>query len=216
MSLFDIVPDRGEGRGGELVGVAIGIVTNNQDPDGLGRVKIKFPWRGDSDESHWARVATLMAGAQMGTYFLPEVDDEVLVAFEQGNVDHPFVLGSLWNGQEKPPEQNSDGKNNLRKLKSRSGHEITLNDEDGKEQLVIKSKGGHVITLDDTAGGEKIEVLDKNGDGIKLDSAQKNLAINCSMQLKIKANEIEIESDSSMTIKAGATLTLKGATVQIN
>lgn len=202
---------------GRVYGVAAGIVTNNHDPDGLGRVKIKFPWLSDDNETDWVRIATLMAGGGRGSFFLPEVGDEVLVAFEHGDINHPYVIGALWNGKDKPPETNSDGKNNIRKIKSRSGHEIILNDEQSKEQVVIKTKGGHTITLDDTAGKEKIEIKDKTGsNSVAIDSVQNNMDIKCSMQLKIKANIIEIAADSMMTLKAGATLTLQGALVKIN
>ena len=83
-------------------GVVVGVVTNNQDPDGMHRVKVHFPWLSDDVESNWARVAAPMAGGNRGVYFLPEVDDEVLVAFEHGKVDHPYVIGSLWNQQDRP------------------------------------------------------------------------------------------------------------------
>ena len=217
MSLYETLGNPGKGNGGQLYGVAIGIVTNNKDPDEMGRVKLRFPWRDSNDESYWARIATLMAGSEMGTFFLPEVGDEVLVAFDQGDIEHPFVIGSLWNGKEKPPEKNTDGKNNVRKIKSRSGHEIILNDEQSKEQVVVKTKAGHAITLNDSAGGEKIEIKDKAGSNfIVIDSVKNNIDMQCSMQLKIKANMIEIEADSMITIKAGATLTLQGALVKIN
>lgn len=216
MSIYDVFKNAGEGEGGHIYGVAIGIVTNNKDPDGMGRVKLRFPWRSSNDESHWARVTSLMAGNEMGAFFLPEVGDEVLVAFEHGDVEYPIVLGSLWNGEDKPPEKNSDGKNNIRKIKSRSGHELILNDEDSKGQVIIKTKAGHTITLDDTSGSENIEIKDKSGNSIKMDSVQNNIEIKCTMQLNIKANVIEIEADSMMTIKAGATLTLQGALVKIN
>ena len=117
-----------------VYGMVVGVVTNNKDPDALGRVKVKFPWLSDTDESHWARVVTPMAGGGRGFYFLPEVDDEVLVGFEHGDVGLPYVLGSLWNGKDKPPEKNDDGKNNLRVIKSRSGHLIRLDDTDAKER----------------------------------------------------------------------------------
>ena len=122
--------DKKEGR---LYGVVFGIVTNNKDPEGLGRVKVKLPWMADELESNWARVVTPMAGAQRGIYFLPEVDDEVLVAFEHGSAEHPYVLGALWNGKDKPPESNSDGKNNTRTIRSRSGHVIRLTDTAGEK-----------------------------------------------------------------------------------
>lgn len=141
MNLSDILLDTNHrGAASErFYGVVVGVVTNNQDSEGLGRVKVKFPWLSDEDESQWARIAVLMAGKERGTFFLPEVDDEVLVAFEHGDVRFPFVIGALWNGVDKPPADNGDGKNNLRIIKSRSGHTIKLNDEDGKETIEIKS-----------------------------------------------------------------------------
>lgn len=202
-----------------IAGVVIGIVTNNQDPDGMGRVKVSFPWRDDSDESHWARVATLMAGKERGAYFLPEVGDEVLVAFDHGDISHPYVVGALWNGVDKPPESNNDGKNNIRKIKSRSGHEVILCDdgESGREKIEIHSAAGHKILLDDARGGEKIEIVDKSGaNSIKIDSVQNSVSIESSMNLKIKGQMVEIEAGGTMKIKAGATLTLQGALVQIN
>jgi uncharacterized protein involved in type VI secretion and phage assembly len=217
MSLLSGLEDLCGKKGERMTGVAVGIVTNNQDPEGLGRVKVKFPWRDSTDESPWARVATLMAGNRMGSFCLPEVNDEVLVAFEHGDIAFPVVLGSLWNGKDKPPETNSDGHNNIRKFRSRSGHEIVFNDEESKENIVIQSKAGHTVKLDDTAGQEKIEIQDKTGSNkVVIDSVQNTMEITCGMQLKIKANMVEISADSTMTIKAGATLTIQGTLVQIN
>jgi uncharacterized protein involved in type VI secretion and phage assembly len=113
-------------RADRFYGVVVGIVTNNKDPDNLHRVKVRFPWLSNDVESHWARVAAPMAGKNRGAYFLPEVDDEVLVAFEHGQVDHPYVVGSLWNGKDNAPESNADGENNHRTLRSRSGLTISL------------------------------------------------------------------------------------------
>lgn len=221
-------------------GVVIGIVTSNQDPEERGRIKVKFPWRDDEGETYWARLASLMAGSERGAVFYPEPDDEVLIAFEHGDINHPYIIGALWNGQDKPPETNSDGKNNIRKIRSRSGHELVFNDdsEQKKEKVEIHTNGGHVITLDDAqgsekveinsksghkillndaAGSEKIEIVDKSGSNkIGIDSLQNSISIECSMQLKIKANMIEIESSSMMKIKAGAILTLEGSLVKIN
>lgn len=207
-------------RGSEKIfGVVIGIVTNNQDPEGLGRVKVKFPWRESQDESDWARLTTLMAGNERGSFFLPEVDDEVLVAFGQGNLEQPYVIGTLWNGKDKPPETNSDGNNNIRKLKSRSGHEIIFNDDSQqkKEKLELRTKAGHSLVLDDSSGQEKIEIKDKTGsNSIILDSAQNSITIECAGQLKIKAQMIELEAGASMTLKSNGSLTIKGTIVQIN
>ena len=220
LALFDLVEsDREEMRGRRIEGIVLGIVTNNQDPENVGRVKVKFPWLEDGDESYWARVATLMAGNDRGTFFLPEVEDEVLVAFDHGDINHPYVIGTLWNGVDTPPETNENGKNNIRKLKSRSGHEIIFddNDEEKKEKIEIRTNAGHTIVLDDSAGGEKIEIKDKTGNNsIVIDSVQNAIAISSQMKLSIKAQMIEIEAEGMMTIKSGANLTIQGAIVQIN
>ena len=223
---------KAESRAGKVYGVVVGVVTNNQDPEKMGRVKVKFPWLNDTDESNWARVATMMAGQDRGTWFLPEVDDEVLVAFEHGDVQFPYVIGSLWNGKDTPPRDNADGKNNERVIKSRAGHELIFGDEDGKEKVEIKTKAGHQLLLDDTSGSEKITVVDKSGSNkIEMDSAAGNVSLTAQTKLSLKAMQIEITADSSLTMKgaqveisadadlkvqSNAMLTLKGALVKIN
>ena len=196
MSPLDLLSSEEGTQTKKIFGVVVGLVTGNHDPEKLGRVRVSFPWREKAEQSYWARIATLMSGNDMGTFFLPEVGDEVLVAFDRGDINHPYVIGCLWNGVDKPPEKNADGQNNIRKIKSRSGHEIIL---------------------DDTAGAEKIEIKDKTGsNSIVIDSLQNSIAIESKMQLKIKSQMIEIEAGSTMTLKAGATLTIQGAMVKIN
>ncbi len=218
MSILDALTDDSRSQN-KTYGVAAGLVTNNQDPQGLGRVKVKFPWLSDDNESDWVRIATFMAGNQRGGYFLPEVGDEALVAFEHGDINRPYVIGFLWNGVDKPPEANSDGKNSIRKITSRSGHEIIFNDDadQKQEKLEIHTRAGHTIVLDDSAGAEKIEIKDKSGsNSILFDSVQNSISVESAMQLKIKSQMIEIEAGTTMTIKAGATLTLQGALIKIN
>jgi uncharacterized protein involved in type VI secretion and phage assembly len=190
----------GHERAGRVYGVVIGVVTNNQDPDGLGRVKLKFPWLSDDDESRWARLVTPMAGPGRGLYFLPEVDDEVLVMFEHGLVEHPFVLGALWNGRDKPPADNGDGANNLRLIKSRSGHTITLDDEDGKGKIaVVDRTGNNAVVIDSadntvtvTSGGDLI--LKAQG-AITLESSGGDVTIKC--------RSLAVEAQQSFGLKAG-------------
>lgn len=221
-------------------GVAAGIVTNNKDEENLGRVKLKFPWVSDEYESGWVRVVTFMSGAEQGSFFLPEVGDEVLVAFEQGDIHAPYVIGSLWNRTAAPPETNSDGKNNLRKIKSRSGHElifddsaeektekleihtnaghtILLDDAASAEKIEIVSKAGHKITMNDAPGQEKIEIVDKSGSNkIVIDSVQNAVSMESGMMLNIKANMVEIEGTTSLTLKSSAMVTIQGMPVKIN
>jgi uncharacterized protein involved in type VI secretion and phage assembly len=202
---------------GQIPGVAAGIVTNNKDPKGLARVKVKFPWLSDQNETDWIRIATLMTGSGRGSFFLPEVGDEVLVAFEHGDINRPYVIGAIWNGVDKPPETNSDGQNDLRKIHSRSGHELIFNDNATSGQIEIHTKGGHKIVLDDSLGGEKIEIVDQTGsNSVIIDAVQKSITVNATLQVTIKAATINIEADSMMTLKAGGVLTIKGSLVMIN
>jgi uncharacterized protein involved in type VI secretion and phage assembly len=221
LSLADIFNGKGEDdpRGEQVSGVVIGIVTDNKDPEKMGRVKVYFPWRNDKGESYWARVSTLMAGKDRGSFFLPEVDDEVLVAFDRGDIDHPFIIGSLWNAVDIPPETNDDGKNNIRKIKSRSGHEIIFDDNAGqkKEKLEIHTNAGHKVILDDSAGKEKIEITDKTGNNkMVIDSVKNSIDIESAAQLNIKAKMITIEATGTLTVKSSAVLTIKGSLVKIN
>src|SRR5215213_4142042 len=93
---------------GYLTGAMVGVVTDNQDPDGLARVRVRLPWYGEGATSYWARLAVPMAGDDRGTYFRPEVDDEVLVSADAGDASHLYVLGALWNGKDGPPTTNAD------------------------------------------------------------------------------------------------------------
>ena len=179
-----------------LYGVMIGIVTDNKDPEDLGRVKVKFPWLTDQEASNWARVAASMAGKQRGLYFLPEVDDEVLVAFEHGDVRFPYILGGLWNGKDAPPVKNGDGKNNLR---------------------VIKSRSGHTITLDDTDGSEKISIADKTGKNeIVIDSKENSLTLRVEGDFAVEAKgNIILKCTGKLTLEAGQDASLAGAELKM-
>lgn len=219
MGLNELLSREDSQQNRNIYGVAIGIVTNNSDPEKRGRVKVNLPWRGENDESYWARIASPMAGNERGIVFYPEVGDEVLVAFDRGDITFPYVIGALWNGQDKPPETNADGKNNIRKIRSRSGHELIFNDDDKnkQEKIEIHTKGGHRIILDDSSGKEKIEIVDKSGNNkIIIDSVQKSIAMESEMKLIIKANIVEIEGSTSLTLKSNAALTIQGMPIKIN
>lgn len=217
MSLLELLQGEDKSENGRVEGVALGLVTNNQDPEGLGRVRVKYPWREDSQESYWARPAVLAAGNDRGTFWLPDVGDEVLLAFDKGDIQHPYVLGALWNGKDKPPATNTDGENNTKRFRSRSGHQITMFDKTGEEMVEIKTKGGHQILLDDKSGSARIEIKDSSGSNkIVIEAAQNSLTIESGVSLKIKSQSIDIEAGASMNIKAAGTLTIQGALVRIN
>lgn len=187
-------------RDAYISGVVVGIVTNNRDPDGMGRIKVRLPALSDTDESNWARIAAPMAGKDRGVYLLPEIDDEVLVAFEHGNPSSPFILGALWNGQDPPPSQNEDGKNDVRVIKSRSGHVIRLTDKENEEKIEITDSKGNSLTFD-TAN--KL---------IKIDSSQDITLSAANGTIKLDAKAIEIASSGAVTIEAHSSLDMTAAT----
>ncbi|TWF45691.1 uncharacterized protein involved in type VI secretion and phage assembly [Chitinophaga polysaccharea] len=121
------------------------IVTDNRDPKGLGRIRVRFRWQ-EQGSSPWLRTLTPYGGKDKGFYFIPEVYEEVWVDFEDGNPEAPFVVGAAWNG--KAAAGFGDVQNNIKAIKTRSGHEIRLNDSDGQESITISDKGGNIIHMD--------------------------------------------------------------------
>jgi uncharacterized protein involved in type VI secretion and phage assembly len=146
-------------------GVVIGLVTNVNDPHKNGHIKVHFPWLDDQHESDWVRIATTMSGNGRGTFFMPEVNDEVLIAFEHGDVQFPYVIGFLWNGKDAAPETDV----NKRTIKSKTGHTVMLDDSNGGAKIVVKSSGGHQVVLDDTSAGQTITVQTSGGQAVILD-----------------------------------------------
>ena len=176
-------------------GVVPAIVTNVDDEEALGRIKVKFPWLDDKLESTWARVVGPGAGkgsSGQGIMFLPEVNDEVLVAFEHGNFNYPYVIGGLWNTKDKPPENPvANGK---------------------IEKRIIQSRAGHIISMDDTSGSEKIEIIDcKQGTSILFDAAENNLKIDTKGKVDIASKgDLTLDSKGNITIKATGDITIDG------
>lgn len=176
-----------------LYGVFPAQVTDIKDSKGQGRIKVKLPWAPDADGGFevWARLAVPMAGNNRGTWLIPDVGDEVLVAFEAGDPRHPFVIGSLWNGSDSPPESMDGAGNNYKKvIRSRNGVKITLDDTDGQEKVVIETPGGQKVTLKDGAGS--IELVDSNGNSVKLEAA--GITLQASAKVKISAGTIEMSA----------------------
>lgn len=191
-----------------IYGVVVGIVTENNDTEKLGRVKVKFPWLSDDDQSDWARVAMLGAGPNAGAVFIPEVQDEVLVAFEHGDIARPFVIGGLWNSKDKPPS--GDGLFNQGKVKrngfvSRKGHKYTFYEDDSKSGIELITSDG------------KIDVF--------LNEKDSEIHIECQGKVLIKSQgDMNIESAGSLTLKgdggvkvnSGGDVEVKGNQVKLN
>jgi uncharacterized protein involved in type VI secretion and phage assembly len=203
-------PESTHESGGYLKGVAIAVVTQNRDPDGLGRVKLKFSWESQERESDWARCAVPMAGKDRGTYFLPEVGDEVLVAFEREDMRFPYVLGALWNGQDAPPDNNSDGKNDRRVIKSRKGHTLTFDDGD-QVSVELRLQDGKHLKIDD----QSLVLEDGKGNKVSIQSSGA-ISIEATQSLTLKAPSITLDASATAELKAGATMTVRGGMVQIN
>jgi uncharacterized protein involved in type VI secretion and phage assembly len=191
-----------QGWGGLWHGVYPALVTDIKDPDKQGRVKVKLPWSPDAAGAScelWARLATMMGGNSRGTWFIPDVDDEVLVAFEGGHVFRAYVVGALWNGQDAPPETMDGAGNNYKKVVcSRNGVKLTLDDQDGQEQMILETPGGQKITLKDGPGAVTIE--DSNGNSVKLESA--GITIIASAKVTVQASQVSV-SASMVSVDAG-------------
>ncbi len=230
----------------QVPGVVTGVVTNLKDPDDLGRVKIKYPWMGkDSQgvevESDWVRLSTPMAGAQRGLMILPEVNDEVLVAFDHGNLDFPYVVGGLWGSTDKPPLTNAvagkDGKVVQRVLKTRAGHIITIDDSDDKplisvvdkttkNSVVIDSKANTItvksdstITLEAANGdvvikGKNVSIESMQNTTVK---AKQNVTVEATSQLGMKGTAgAKLESPAQVEVSSSGQATFKGSITKIN
>ena len=183
-------------------GVYPAIVSDIKDPDGGGRVRVKLPWAPDSGGASyeaWARLATLMAGPNRGTWFVPDPNDEVLIAFEGGDPRRPYVVGALWNGSDSPPESMDGAGNNFKKVvRSRNGVKITLDDTDGQEKLILETPGGQRVTMKDGPGA--VEIVDSNGNSVKLESS--GITITASARVTVNASQVTV-SAGMVTVDAG-------------
>jgi uncharacterized protein involved in type VI secretion and phage assembly len=154
----------------KINGVVVGTVKSLDDPQKLGRIKVYFPWLSDANKSHWARVATLMAGPGRGSWFMPEKEDEVLVAFEHGDTGFPYIVGFLWNGEDKPPSKQV-------------------------RERMIRSKNGHMIRfLDSTPNeGNLGGIVIEDGHGNRIVMANGKIKIKSTVVLEIEAPTISLQ-----------------------
>lgn len=197
-------------------GLVIGIVTDNQDPQRQGRVKVKYPALTPDHASDWARVVSVGAGNQRGISFVPEVNDEVLVGFEMGDIHHPYVLGGLWNGQDLPPYSSSGiirgGKVTMRIVMSREGHYIAFLESDDTKGIVIKDTSENTIALN--AMDKKLEIRCSGNAAITSDG---DISIEAGKNLTLKAQgQIEIQGTTGVKAESNATVDIKGTLINLN
>ena len=208
-----------EEEAGRCYEPVVALVTDNKDPQKLGRVKVKYPVLSDVDTSWWAPIIMLGAGKNRGWFFIPEKDDEVLVLFEHGDLNRPIVVGALWNGKDKPADKNPGG-NPRRVIRSRQNSKITF--DDAQMKLIIEdgtSKGK--ITFDSNANKIIIEALDGDvcfqspaGD---MTIVAKSIELKASTNLEIHAGDkMQFGTGASAKVDGGSGVTMSGAKVNIN
>ena len=223
--------------GGNIV---IGIVTNNK-PDGgdhlVGEIKVKYPWLGNNIESGWIRVASQMAGSNRGMFSLPEINDEVLIAFEHGDVNRPYMIGQLWNGVDKVPSPEKDtmvedGKVEKRGIYTREGHKIVFNDHgakkgditittvnnhvltmnDNDEKIEVTTKGNHKFTMHDK--DKKVKVVTTNGHTMEMDDGGNTVTVKDkngnSITIASNGNKIDLKCMGNLTIDATGKVSISG------
>ena len=201
-------------------GVSIATVTSLNDPDNLGRIKCKLVNMPDeaAGDLGWAFTASPLAGEQRGVFFLPNVGDMVLVAFEDGDVSRPFVIGSIWGGSQTPPVKISDGKNESYIIKTPRKNTITLSDTENKESITVETPKGQSIAFNDEKS--TITLNDKDGNNsIIIDTANGNISIKCQNKLTLSAgNQASITLDGTsgnINISGGQKISLGGVQIDI-
>lgn len=212
----------------------VGIVTDNKDPKKWGRVRVKFPTLTEEHASYWARVVGTGAGVNRGFDCLPEINDEVLVAFEHGDIHRPYVIGGVWNGQDAPPERVDDsvvgGKVRLRTVKTRTGHKLQFVEEDkgaSKKGVYIDTVYGHQVKLNDT--DKFAEIKTRDGHYVRLDDQSKKIEIKTSLgglatiTMNSPTGEINIKAGTRLTLDAGqiditatGLVNVRGAIIKLN
>ena len=218
MALYDIIADDIKKKP-TLSSITVGIVTNIEDPENLGRVKVRLINRTSSDyETDYIRVMSPMVGAEWGMFFLPEVGDEVIVAFCDGDISRPYVIGSLYNNDKKQPTQIDGDKNDVRMIKTRSGHSIIFNDKDGEESIKLVTSSEINLTLDDK--DTIIKLSDKDGKTLlKLDGKNGAISLNSDSSIEIKTGNSKVtlsgSGNGSISVESSGNLTLKGQQVSI-
>ncbi|MFN2462151.1 MAG: phage baseplate assembly protein V [Candidatus Velthaea sp.] len=204
-----------------IPGVVPAIVKSVSDPDNLGRVQVNFDWLDDAPDSHWARVASPMAGGERGCFFMPEIGDEVLVAFERGHVDFPYVVGYCWSSPDKPPFGANLEK---RGIKTVAGSELIFDDNPGASPTItLTTRGGFKVLLDES--GAKITIATGGGTTIELDDRPPQVQVHlptgnaltlgpAGLDINVAAGQLTVEA-LSVTVTA-PTVTIDAAMTTVS
>lgn len=185
----------------------LAVVVAVDDPMRLNRVQLRLVSCDDSDTQDaplWARVVCPFAGKNRGAFLIPDIDDEVLVVFQNGDPSYPLVVGGLWNGSSTAPAELDNGQNRYKRIRSKNGVTITLDDRQGQETFTVETPGGQSLTLADGPG--VITVQDSNGNTVKLESS--GITITAAAQVKVEAPQVKVSAgmvtvDSAMSTFSG-------------
>lgn len=213
----------------------IATVKENIDPDALGRIRVQFPWQETENElTPWIRIVSPHGGQDKGFHFIPEIDEKVLIGFEGGNAEKPYVLGALYTGTAKPEEFTTDA-NDVKVIRTRSGHTIELNDKEGEEKINIYDNEGSIITFDTQEKSlyiQSTENLELSAKNIKI-TAEENVEIQAQGEFKTASegdtsilsqgaaklqaqSDATLKSNGAVAIEATSDATLKGANAKVN
>jgi len=199
-------------------------VIDNEDPEGLGRVKVRFFWQDKAASTPWIRVDQIHAGNEYGAYFVPEIGDQVMMGFQDSNPDRPYVLGSVYH-KESNQKANQEKGNNVKSIKTRSGNEIRFYDKSGEESISIinpQGKNSIVLTLKDEISislfsenihldAKKITITGE--ESVKINS--KKISIEGSDEVLVKSNKIEASANSSLKASSASSMEIKGLTTKV-
>jgi uncharacterized protein involved in type VI secretion and phage assembly len=187
-------------------------VVSNKDPDKKGRVQVEYPWIGKASSkvpSEWARLCLPFASKDSGFWMLPEVGDEVLVYFDNGNLESPIIMGTLYSEKNKVPlsnrdgDLNSDDKNNLKFIKTKSGHMLCFDDSNDEGAIILKDRDGRSFEIN--SGEKNILIKDVSGHEIIINEKELLIKNKEGSKITIQGSKISIEASASIELGEGAT-----------
>jgi uncharacterized protein involved in type VI secretion and phage assembly len=189
------LPAPADGSAPAYFGVYPAVVTDLVDPDRLGRIEVRFPWLGEDGDREvraWATLCTPYADDQQGLEILPEVESQVVVAFEAGNLRRPYIVGAAWNGTARLPQE-AQRSNDLRLLRSRADSRLEFDDAAAGAKVRITMASGHQVTLDDAA--QEVTVRHAAGCTVKLTAT--NVEVNANVSLNVTAPLVKVDAAMS-------------------